>query len=139
MATATKATVKGNKGKGKGKGKAGKASKATKAERTALATPEDREAAAKCDLNPVNYRVLRAIAKAGDKGLTYRGIQDVTGYYSILTAVCRAESGRGGAHGESLGAMKLIREAKEEKENGSSGPLTFYVTAPGKARLAKAK
>lgn len=109
-----------------------KPKKLTKAERLEKAG-KDREAAKKAGLTLVHYRILRALNRFKD-GLSYRGIQKHTGYYSILTAQLRATSGRENEHEGSLGAQKLVRE-----EVDGDNVLHFVITAKGVKALEKAK
>lgn len=103
-------------------------------------TPEIREAAKAKGLTPVQYLVLTALGDAGAEGLTYRGIEAATGYYSVLTAVLRAKASdnRGQAgqdHEASLGAKGLVLE-RVHKDEGRD-VLKFVISARGKKLLAK--
>jgi hypothetical protein len=89
-------------------------------------------------LTLVQFRILTALGGAGKGGLTYRGIEAETGYYSVLTANLRARSVRDGEetdHGASLGAKGLVREAAEETPEGRT-LLVFVITAKGRKALA---
>lgn len=135
-ATKTNAASKANS---KSKASAnGKASKATK--RNSKVTPEIREAAKAKELTPIGYVVLSALNNAGADGLTYRGIEAKTGYYSVLTAVLRAKAGNfrgaeGLDHEASLGARGLVKEEMRDVEGRDT--LTFVITAKGRKLLAK--
>jgi hypothetical protein len=89
-------------------------------------------------LTLVQYRILTALGGAGKGGLTYRGIEAKTGYYSVLTANLRAKSARQGeehAHDDSLGAKGMVKEATQETPGGRT-LLVFVITAKGRKALA---
>lgn len=80
------------------------------------------------------FRILRAVVRSGDAGLTYRQIHAKTAYYSVLAAVLRGESNKGREHGDSLGFRGLVREVQYDGE-----PLRFVATAKGRKLLDRAK
>jgi hypothetical protein len=98
----------------------------------------DRGALKAAGLSLVQYRILTALAGAGKGGLSYRGIEAKTGYYSVLTANLRARSTNKGQetdHGASLGAKGLVRESVQETPGGRT-LLVFVITAKGRKALA---
>lgn len=97
---------------------------------------KERAAAKTAGISLVHLRILKALKKSPN-GLTYRGIEAKTGYYSVLTAQLRKESNRGGEHGESLGALGMVRE--EIHDIDGKDVLHFVITAKGKKTLEKAK
>ena len=98
----------------------------------------DRAALKAAGLTLVQYCILAALSGAGKGGLSYRGIEAKTGYYSVLTANLRARSANKGvehAHEASLGAKGMVREATQETPEGRS-VLVFVITAKGRKALA---
>ena len=105
------------------------------------ASEAERAKAAACGLTLVQHRILTAISKSTD-GLSYRGIEAKTGYYSILTSQLRAGASRPGfdpsTHDDSLGSKGLVREEMRETEDSRS-VLTFVISAKGRKTLEKGK
>lgn len=96
---------------------------------TATVSIERQEAKDK-GLSLVHYRILKALQSAGKQGMTYRQIEQVTGYYSILTAQLRSRTARGNDLDNTLGSMGLVREEQHETD-GSMGPIIFVITKKG--------
>ena len=89
---------------------------------------KERASAKDKGLSLVHYRILSAIVRSAG-GLTYRQIEQKTGYYSILTAQLRPD------HEGSLGANQFVKEEQHDINNRDT--LVFKATAKGRKLFGK--
>ena len=128
---ATKKTTAKKKKKAVVDGKKKPAKTAGKARKKNGDKSAERATAKSLGLGLIHYRVLRALAKAGDY-LDYRGIEKATGYYSVLAGILHTDEG-----GKGLVTRKLATTGYFEAENGRTH-IGFAITATGRKLLAKA-
>lgn len=128
--TTTKATTKKTTTKSTTKKTTTKKTQ-TKSKKTEKVDPKmERKQAKTIKLSLAQFRVLKALAKSGD-AMTYRDIEKVTGYYSILTQVMRTK------HDGSLCSRKLATE--EMHDVNGRDVLAFRITAAGKKAVQQAE
>lgn len=125
--------VKGDKAPAATEAKANPA-KAPKTPKPTIESPSaaEREKAKALAVSLVHYRIMKALQGAGKDGLTYRGIEAVTGMYSILTAQLRKASNGGVAYPDSLGSKGLVDEVVLEGEK-----IRFALSKEGRKLISK--
>ncbi|WP_166820023.1 MarR family winged helix-turn-helix transcriptional regulator [Thalassoroseus pseudoceratinae] len=127
--TTTKATTKKTTTKSTPKKTTTKKTQ-SKSKKTEKVDPKmERKQAKSIELSLAQFRVLKALSNG--EAMTYRDIEKVTGYYSILTKVMRTK------HDGSLCSRKLATE--EMHDVNGRDVLAFRITAAGKKAVRQAE
>lgn len=87
-----------------------------------------------CGLNLTEYRIVKVINEAGAEGITYKGIGDKTGMYTVLSQHLKKQGTRRD-YGDNLANKGIV---KENIIDVKGHDVSFFVLTPkGKKLLEK--